>query len=95
VRNTICREYSEKDDKSDQGDWRVPNQLELTFMQMAGFIEAGNNVVCATHEYFETYPTSDNKYKYFGISKDIMTRSIFDNIASGYKIKVRCVKDVF
>ena len=95
TRNTLCRKYTQASDKSDLESWRVPSQLELTFMQMSGFIASGDNVVCATHEYFDTYPDSTNKNKFLGISKDIMTRSIFEYQLKGQKIKVRCVRDVY
>ena len=94
LRNTLCGKYTQSADRSDLGAWRVPNQSELTFMQMCGFITSGDNVVCGTHEYFDSYSTDDYRHKFFGISKGIMTRALFEYQLSGQKVKVRCVRDV-
>lgn len=85
-----CSSYYEKEDQSDIGKWRTPNQREFAIMytQDQNFVAkfSGKNIV------FRAYSRTEWKYKsnrYFGFNN-----TLFLDDGQSYDVALRCVRDV-
>lgn len=95
---SVCHTYSEKEDGSDAGTWRLPNQRELMMMLTAGIIggpddtaaAAAVEVHCQTTYSFHNDGSTKQYYSMqYDESGSIMR--VGDDDVKGL---VRCVKDV-
>ena len=95
---SVCHTYSEKEDGSDAGTWRLPNQRELMMMLTAGIIggpddtaaAAAGEVHCQTTYSFYNDGSAKQYYSMqYDESGSIMR--VGDDDVKGL---VRCVKDV-
>lgn len=87
--NGVCRFYSQKEDKSDEGTWRVPNQRELAIMRELGvFSDSGDNIkwFSTTREYYKI--NKEHMQRVMGVMKDKNTAG------TASSDHVRCVRDV-
>lgn len=81
--NAICGGYAEAPNRSDEGEWRMPNISEITIMAFLGILD-GKNYRSCTREYF-----SGENYRYMGMNtKKEITAGINEDFY------VRAVKDV-
>ena len=95
---SVCHTYSEKEDGSDAGTWRLPNQRELMMMLTAGIIggpddtaaAAAGEVHCQT-EYSFYGKGPDKRYYSLQYDADGSIMRLAPNDITGL---VRCVKDV-
>lgn len=88
--NQICGTYSQEDDGSDRGTWRVPNQKELTIMRRLGIFDSDDDNykwMSCTQEF---YPQSNNMHRFFGVYKG---GSTVGNVGT-LTMRIRCVRDV-
>jgi hypothetical protein len=108
--NGICGKYTEEDDESDYGTWRVPSAGELALMWIAnilqntaemedGYLDIGNesaNFLCATHEYFvpNARESAASDSLRYMGYHDEWNRKVLAMDAMGRTIRLRCVRDV-
>jgi hypothetical protein len=109
-KNSICSKYTQEDDKSDLGTWRVPNIRELVMMQTEGLTKgeggdlnrsdkAGGFYLSCTYEYF-TCPEWDSydwHYRFYGKRGDdeSIARNMIATSQDTSEINhVKCVRDV-
>lgn len=93
-----CSEYSEANDGSDKGKWRVPNEKELTLILKclrtdSNYGGATNLKKLASRSYYQRHDSGDNMVYYIIGDKDKdMFITTSDQTTTGFKI--RCVRDV-
>lgn len=80
--NAICGGYAEATDRTDEGEWRMPNISEITIMAFLGILD-GKNYRSCTREYFEGsgfryMGMNQNKEITAGIDKDFYVRAVKD-----------------
>ena len=105
--NTICGKYSEKDDLSDVGTWRVPNITELAILKILNVLSdendphpdhfRGRRYISCSYEYFNNRGGNANYPDYFKFFMGIANNGTFDitaDIVSHTDMRVRCVRDV-
>jgi hypothetical protein len=102
-RNDICGQYSQEDDESDLGEWRVPSACEMAFLWTENILQdMGSYSMSATHEHFVTYDLKDEaeyKYSFLGYNnyynRHVLAMDILygSNEGAG-SVRVRCVRDV-
>jgi hypothetical protein len=97
-KNGICSQYSENDDESDLGEWRIPSACELALMWVEGLPQAdGCYFLSATYDYFVSHDfrneTSDN-HKYLGYNCEGNRKVPALDILGHSPIRLRCVRDV-
>jgi hypothetical protein len=98
-KNGICGQYSEKGDKSDKGEWRVPSAYELALMCTQGLPQADNCFFySSTHDYFTSWIFREyDSYnaKYLGYQNDGNRRVMaLDILGHDGSVRMRCVRDV-
>lgn len=95
-----CSEYSEANDGSDKGKWRVPNEKELTLIlkclrKDSNYGGVTNLKKLASRSYYQRHDpgsTDDIVYYIVGESNEGMFITTSDQTKTGFK--VRCVRDV-
>lgn len=95
-----CSEYSEANDGSDKGKWRVPNEKELTLIlkclrkdsNYGGVTNLKNLASRSYYQRHEPGSTDDIVYYIVGESNEGMFITTSDKTKTGFK--VRCVRDV-
>jgi hypothetical protein len=101
--NDICGQYSQTEDGSDLGEWRVPSICEMSLMWIEGLLQADNVfAMSSTHDYFITYDLKDeaeNNQAYLGYnnyndSRRVIAMDILIGGQPAGTIKIRCVRDV-
>jgi hypothetical protein len=108
--NGICGKYTEEDDESDYGTWRVPSAGELALMWIAnlpqdtpemesGYISPGTNNSCylsATHDYFYTFALRNytEDNQIYLGYNDDGNRKVLGMDVTGKTVRLRCVRDV-
>ena len=99
--NTICGNYAENANRSDQGTWRVPNITEVAIMHMLGIIPdtryGDHSYASCSYEYFlrqdTRYPTVDFAGLKFSSGIYTISATALRQGTWG-SIHIRCVKDV-
>lgn len=88
LHHSKCSTYSEKEDGSDKGKWRTPNQREFMIMytQDIGFVSSKAN---GTRAYSRTW-WKYNTNRHFGYNVGIL----FLDDGQSFDISLRCVRDV-
>jgi hypothetical protein len=108
--NGICGQYSQEEDGSDLGTWRVPTACELALMWIeyipqATSDEIGNNCtnfLCATHDYFISHDddlsswitTYGDGCQKYLGYNDDGDRKVMALDCVGKTTRLRCVRDV-
>lgn len=96
--SATCSDYSEDANGSDKGQWRVPNEEELTLILKwlrtdSSYGTKTNLKMLASRSYYQRHDSSDNMVYYIiGNTDDAMFITTSDQSTSGFK--VRCVRDV-
>lgn len=96
--SATCSDYYEGTNGSDKGQWRVPNEKELTLILKwlrtdSNYGTAKNLKMLASRSYYQRHNSSDNMVYYIvGDSNDGMFITTSDQTKTGFK--VRCVRDV-
>lgn len=96
--SATCSDYSEDANGSDKGQWRVPNEKELTLILKwlrtdSNYGTTTNLKMLASRSYYQRHNSSDNMVYYIvGNSNDGMFITTSDQTKTGFK--VRCVRDV-
>lgn len=96
--SATCSDYYEGTNGSDKGQWRVPNEKELTLILKwlrtdSNYGTTKNLKMLASRSYYQRHNSSDNMVYYIvGDSNDGMFITTSDQTKSGFK--VRCVRDV-
>lgn len=96
--SATCSDYSEDANGSDKGQWRVPNEEELTLILKwlrtdSSYGTKTNLKMLASRSYYQRHDSSDNMVYYIvGNSNDGMFITTSDQTKTGFK--VRCVRDV-
>lgn len=81
---SFCKDYSEKDDKSDRGLWRAPNQREMMLM----YIQSKGNT---NGTLARTYWNYEGGERFFCANENLYLSNDADKKAN---FKIRCVRDV-
>jgi hypothetical protein len=108
--NGICGQYSQADDKSDLGSWRIPTAYELAFMWIegllrktpemeAGYVTIGANssyYLSSTYDYFESYSMRDytTNNHMYLGYNDTENRQVLALDCLNNNVRLRCVRDV-
>lgn len=98
VNSATCSDYYEGTNGSDKGQWRVPNEKELTLILKwlrtdSNYGTTKNLKMLASRSYYQRHNSSDNMVYYIvGDSNDGMFITTSDQTKTGFK--VRCVRDV-
>lgn len=96
--SATCSDYYEGTNGSDKGQWRVPNEKELTLILKwlrtdSNYGTTKNLMMLASRSYYQRHNSSDNMVYYIvGDSNDGMFITTSDQTKTGFK--VRCVRDV-
>lgn len=96
--SATCSDYYEGTNGSDKGQWRVPNEKELTLILKwlrtdSNYGTTKNLKMLASRSYYQRHNSSDNMVYYIvGDSNDGMFITTSDQTKTGFK--VRCVRDV-
>lgn len=96
--SATCSDYYEGTNGSDKGQWRVPNEKELTLILKwlrtdSNYGTTTNLKMLASRSYYQRHDSSDNMVYYIvGNSNDGMFITTSDQTKTGFK--VRCVRDV-
>ena len=96
--SATCSDYYEGNNGSDKGQWRVPNEKELTLILKwlrtdSNYGTTKNLKMLASRSYYQRHNSSDNMVYYIvGDSNDGMFITTSDQTKTGFK--VRCVRDV-
>lgn len=96
--SATCSDYYEGTNGSDKGQWRVPNEKELTLILKwlrtdSNYGTTKNLKMLASRSYYQRHNSSDNMVYYIvGDSNDGMFITTSDQTKHGFK--VRCVRDV-
>ena len=96
--SATCSDYYEGTNGSDKGQWRVPNEKELTLILKwlrtdSNYGTTTNLKMLASRSYYQRHNSSDNMIYYIvGNSNDGMFITTSDQTKTGFK--VRCVRDV-
>lgn len=96
--SATCSDYYEGTNGSDKGQWRVPNEKELTLILKwlrtdSNYGTTKNLKMLASRSYYQRHNSSDNMVYYIvGDSNDGMFITTNDQTKTGFK--VRCVRDV-
>lgn len=96
--SATCSDYYEGTNGSDKGQWRVPNEKELTLILKwlrtdSNYGTTTNLKKLASRSYYQRHDSGDNMVYYIvGDSVDGMFITTSDQTTSGFK--VRCVRDV-
>lgn len=96
--SATCSDYYEGTNGSDKGQWRVPNEKELTLILKWLRIDSNygttkNLKMLASRSYYQRHNSSYNMVYYIvGDSNDGMFITTSDQTKTGFK--VRCVRDV-
>jgi len=97
--NSICGQYAQKEDRSDLGTWRVPNQKELVMMRrekLLTFNDGSNPTdnsdmwVSCTQEHYDKKTNGTRRFFLFFKNRG----TINDDSNSIGPMHVRCVRDV-
>lgn len=96
--SATCSDYYEGNNGSDKGQWRVPNEKELTLILKwlrtdSNYGTTTNLKMLASRSYYQRHNYSDNMVYYIvGNSNEGMFITTSDQTQTGFK--VRCVRDV-
>lgn len=96
--SATCSDYYEGTNGSDKGQWRVPNEKELTLILKwlrtdSNYGTTTNLKMLASRSYYQRHNSSDNMVYYIvGNSNDGMFITTSDQTKTGFK--VRCVRDI-
>lgn len=96
--SATCSDYYEGTNGSDKGQWRVPNEKELTLILKwlrtdSNYGTTKNLKMLASRSYYQRHNSSDNMVYYIvGDSNDGMFITTSDQTKTGFK--VRCVRDI-
>ena len=96
--SATCSDYYEGTKGSDKGQWRVPNEKELTLILKwlrtdSNYGTTTNLKMLASRSYYQRHDSSDNMVYYIiGNTDDGMFITTSDQSTTGFK--VRCVRDV-
>ena len=96
--SATCSDYYEGTNGSDKGQWRVPNEKELTLILKwlrtdSNYGTTKNLKMLASRSYYQRHNSSDNMVYYIvGDSNNGMFITTSDLTKTGFK--VRCVRDV-
>ena len=96
--SATCSDYYEGTNGSDKGQWRVPNEKELTLILKwlrtdSNYGTTKNLKMLASRSYYQRHNSSDNMVYYIvGDSNNGMFITTSDQTKTGFK--VRCVLDV-
>lgn len=96
--SATCSDYYEGTNGSDKGQWRVPNEKELTLILKwlrtdSNYGTTKNLKMLASRSYYQRHNSSDNMVYYIvGDSNNGMFITTSDQTKTGFK--VRCVRDV-
>lgn len=96
--SATCSDYYEGTNGSDKGQWRVPNEKELTLILKwlrtdSNYGTTKNLKMLASRSYYQRHNSSYNMVYYIvGDSNDGMFITTSDQTKTGFK--VRCVRDV-
>lgn len=96
--SATCSDYYEGNNGSDKGQWRVPNEKELTLILKwlrtdSNYGTTTNLKMLASRSYYQRHNSSDNMVYYIvGDSNNGMFITTSDQTKTGFK--VRCVRDV-
>ena len=96
--SATCSDYYEGTNGSDKGQWRVPNEKELTLILKwlrtdSNYGTTTNLKMLASRSYYQRHNSSDNMVYYIvGNSNEGMFITTSDLTKTGFK--VRCVRDV-
>lgn len=96
--SATCSDYYEGTNGSDKGQWRVPNEKELTLILKwlrtdSNYGTTTNLKMLASRSYYQRHDSSDNMVYYIiGNTDDGMFITTSDQSTTGFK--VRCVRDV-
>lgn len=96
--SATCSDYYEGNNGSDKGQWRVPNEKELTlilkWLRTDSYYGTTTNLkMLASRSYYQRHNSSDNMVYYIvGNSNEGMFITTSDQTQTGFK--VRCVRDV-
>jgi hypothetical protein len=97
--NGICKQYTEEDDKSDLGTWRVPSLGEVGLMWIEKLPQKdGCSYLSATYDYFASFKMrnlSGDNHLYLGFFNNGGDRQIISlDVLDQNNIQLRCVRDV-
>ena len=96
--SATCSDYYEDTNGSDKGQWRVPNEKELTLILKwlrtdSNYATTTNLKQLASRSYYQRHDSADNMVYYIiGDSVEGMFITTSDQTTTGFK--VRCVRDV-
>ena len=96
--SATCSDYYEGTNGSDKGQWRVPNEKELTLILKwlrtdSNYATTTNLKKLASRSYYQRHDSADNMVYYIiGDSVEGMFITTSDQTTTGFK--VRCVRDV-
>lgn len=96
--SATCSDYYEDTNGSDKGQWRVPNEKELTLILKwlrtdSNYATTTNLKKLASRSYYQRHDSADNMVYYIiGDSVEGMFITTSDQTTTGFK--VRCVRDV-
>lgn len=96
--SATCSDYYEGTNGSDKGQWRVPNEKELTLILKwlrtdSNYGTTKNLKMLASRSYYQRHNSSHNMVYYIvGDSNNGMFITTSDQLKTGFK--VRCVRDV-
>jgi hypothetical protein len=108
--NSLCKKYTQEEDESDLGTWRVPTFYEMallwiedipqsTVQMEAGYASPSNNdcyFLSGTHAYFTTYNLCDNTTdnQIYMGYNDWFDRKVLADDIMSKTLHVRCVRDL-
>jgi hypothetical protein len=98
-KNGVCSQYTESEDRSDLGTWRIPSIGELALMWIEGLPQADRcSYLSATYDYFTSYKMRNltgNNHLYLGFFNNNGDRQIISlDVLDQSNIQLRCVRDV-
>lgn len=108
--NSLCGKYTQEEDESDLGTWRVPTFYEMALMWIedipqsavsmeSGYASINNNeayFLSGTHAYFYTYDLRDNapNNRIYMGYNDYFDRKVLADDIMDKNLQVRCVRDL-
>jgi hypothetical protein len=108
--NSLCGKYTQEEDESDLGTWRVPTFYEMALMWIedipqdavsmeSGYATISNNdayFLSGTHAYFYTYDLRDNapNNRIYMGYNDWFDRKVLADDIMDKGLHVRCVRDL-
>lgn len=88
---SLCKNYSEKTDKSDKGLWRAPNQREMMLMYIQNKDWLKNTISRTKWRYTADSGNNAGNLRFFCVYDNLYLSNPSDNKG---KHEIRCVRDV-